>query len=347
MRAVSPFIIAYGACGACGAFFACLGGCDNGLPVSSFIDKLRVLAVQAEPPEVAPGAASTLSMLAVEPAHPAAAAAPLSAVWLACAIPPGVATPLPCGLDPGQLDATTLPPSCGSAADGGLCLLSTALDATLTPSTTLLGSAVSTELLVTVAVADTGAGAGACLLDTARNGGLPTEPDRCVISIKRVTVRDPTRSDADHPIAPPNHNPMLDRLDLRDQDGTVRSLLDPGATVPPVADQKTLSRTLSTLRHDDSAEQKSDGTYEAMSLSWFTTGGSIDGGRSTFDPPGCASQDACATTPPVTTADTTWNAPTATQAAAQIDPDGRLRFWAVLRDDRGGVGWLQGGLSVK
>jgi hypothetical protein len=192
-------------------------------------------------------------------------------------------------------------------------------------------------------VADTGAGAAACLLETARNGGLPVEPDHCVISIKRVTVRDPL---ADPTLAPPNRNPRLDRLDLLDENGAVRSLLEPDATVAPSPDD-IVDRTLSTLRAEDAAEQKTDGSFEALSLSWFTTGGKIDGGRSTFDPPGCASQEECAALPPVTGATTTWETPTATRAAEQVDTTGRLRFWAVLRDDRGGVGWLEGNVAVK
>jgi hypothetical protein len=44
---------------------------------------------------------------------------------------------------------------------------------------------------------------------------------------------------------------------------------------------------------------------------------------------------------------TTWNAPTADKAVTQVDADGRIRFWAVLRDDRGGVGWLEGTLGIE
>jgi hypothetical protein len=235
----------------------------------------------------------------------------------------------------------------GAAASGELCILSTTLDASLTPAADLLGGDVSTELLVTVAVADTGAGAAACLLDTARNHGLPTEPDRCVISIKRVTVRDPLRADDAHPFAPPNQNPTLDVFDLVDEDGTTRSLLDGESSVPPAPTHQDVSRKLGAVRSASAAEQKPDGGYEALSLSWFTTGGSIDGGRSTYDPPGCASQQECAMNPPADGAQTTWKAPTADKAQTQTDADGRIRFWAVLRDDRGGVGWLEGTLGLQ
>ena len=321
-------------------------GCDNDLPVASFVDKLRVLAVKAEPPEVAPGDHTKLSVLAVEPAQPAQPVAPLSALWLACLIPPGVTTPLPCGLDPGAPLGVALPTACGDSVDGQLCVLSTALEADLRPAKNILGSATSATLLITVVVADTGGGAGACLLDTARNGGVPTAPDHCVISIKRVTVRDPLVGTTAEPAGPPNHNPTLSRFDLVDADGTVRSLLTGDAILPVAATKDAVTRTLTTLRTEDAAEQKADGTFEALSLSWFTTGGKIDGGRSTFDPPGCTSQDECAKQQPVTGASTSWNAPTAASAALETDPNGQLRFWAVLRDDRGGVGWLAGSLAV-
>ena len=78
-----------------------VGACSNDLPAASFIDKLRVLAVRAEPPEVAPGETTALDLLAVEPLVrqlDGAAAAPLSAVWLACALPAGTLTVAPCGI---------------------------------------------------------------------------------------------------------------------------------------------------------------------------------------------------------------------------------------------------------
>ena len=75
------------------ALIVVAAGCSNDLPTASHIDKLRVLAVKAEPPEVVPGAPSSLSALVVEPLLPqldASVANPtVSYLWLACAIPPG------------------------------------------------------------------------------------------------------------------------------------------------------------------------------------------------------------------------------------------------------------------
>ncbi len=323
-------------------------GCENNLPVTSFVDKLRVLAVKAEPPEVAPGATSALSVLAVGPAQPSFPVAPLSAIWLACRVPPGVATPLPCGLDPGELDGGALPPACGAEVDGTLCLLGESLTASVRPGRSLLGPSGTGTLFLTVAVADTAAGAAECMLSTAKNGALPTDPDRCVIADKRLVVSDPLRpGTTDAPAGPPNQNPTLERLDLVDEDGTVRSLLGGDAQVPPSPEGSDTERSLSVLRAEHAAEQKADGSYEALALSWFTNGGRIDGGRSDFDPPGCDSQAACASVAPVTGVKTTYVTPTATKAATVADAQGRMKIWAVLRDDRGGVGWLEGLLTVR
>ncbi len=329
------------------ALLAALGGCNGDLPTASFVDKLRVLAVQADPPEVAPGDATTLRALAVEPAQPTVPTAPLSTLWLACRVPPGVTSPLPCGLNAGELDGTALPPACGAATAGELCVLGSDEKVTLTPSVGYLGGDASGTALVTAVVADTGAGAAACLLETARNGGLPVEPDRCVLALKRVTVRDALVPNADGRLEAPNRNPALDRLYLVDEDGRVRSLLDDDAAVPPSTGDTSRHERLTTARAADAAEQRADGTYEALALSWFTTGGAIDGGRATFDPPGCGSQDDCARLPPVSYADTSWTSPTMDRAAGEIDPDGRVRFWAVLRDDRGGVGWIAGAAMIR
>jgi hypothetical protein len=323
---------------------ALLAACDSDLPVASFIDKLRVLAVRAEPAEVMPDGVTELTALAVEPSHLPAAAAPLSFLWLACRVPPGVASPLPCGLNPGELDGTVLPPACGEPFDGDLCVLSSDGKAELQPAASLFGDTRIGQVLVTLVVADTGAGAAACLLETARNGGLPVEADRCVISIKRVAVRDPAVPTEEGP-RPNNHNPRLDRLDLMDADGTLRSLTRPGAAVP--ADDGAIERRLSTLRASEAAEQKPDGSYEALSISWFTTAGSIQGGRSSFDPPGCETQEECATRLPELEAETRWESPAPERLAAQVDASGRVRLWAVVRDDRGGVGWIEGSLIVR
>lgn len=59
-----------------------LGGCLEDLPKPSKVDGLRVLGVQAEPPEVGPGATVELRSLVVDPDG-----RPLELEWYACQVP--------------------------------------------------------------------------------------------------------------------------------------------------------------------------------------------------------------------------------------------------------------------
>jgi hypothetical protein len=131
---------------------------------------------------------------------------------------------------------------------------------------------------------------------------------------------------------------------LQAKDGSAQLLTDGTARFPLATAKEAPSFTLGAQRTDDSAERSADPAdathqvYEALTVSWFTSAGKIDGGRSAFDPPGCASQASCAHAAPVVSASTTWEAPTADAVGAS----GTVRYWAVIRDDRGGVDWLAG-----
>jgi hypothetical protein len=103
--------------------------------------------------------------------------------------------------------------------------------------------------------------------------------------------------------------------------------------------------TLDLTRAGGSAEIESGGNYEALSVSWFTTSGKIDGGRSEFDVPGCAAASDCPMKEPSLDSTTHWITPSADQLAKTADPTGAVHFWAVARDDRGGVFWLDGAAS--
>jgi hypothetical protein len=324
---------------------AASGACSNDLPAASFIDKLRVLAVRAEPPEVAPGQPTTLDYLAVEPPLPQNDAgitpSPLSAVWLACALPSGSLTVTPCGIGSG-MSAATMPPLCADEPSAPLCLIGTNASETYTPDINALAGAASTQLLLTVAVADTPDGAAGCLLDIANNDGIPTNPDHCVISIKRLDISDPAQR-----TIPPNANPTIAQYYATTPSGYGITLDAPGGTwqyAPPGDDLAWWD--VAAIRADDAAQLKSDGTYEALTASWFTTAGSIDGDRSIYLPPGCNDPASCTDQIPEDGADTLWFAPTAAQAAGFVDQSGVVDFWAVIRDDRGGVGWSAGSLTL-
>jgi hypothetical protein len=316
--------------------------CSNDLPAASFIDKLRVLAVRAEPPEVAPGETTALDLLLVEPlVHQldGSAAAPLTAVWLACPLPTGAETVAPCGIGSGSAIAT--PPSCKDQPSAPLCLIGTDLTASYTVDVGALGGAPSIEILVTVAVADSDAGAAACLLDIANNGGLPTDPDHCVVSLKRLTISDPAQR-----TIPANQNPALADFYATTPSGFAETLDDGNGVWQFAPGEDDAQWDIAAHRAPDAAERKADGTYEALSVSWFTTAGHLDGGRSLYLPPDCNSPAECPDQLPEDGADTLWFAPTAAQASSVVDATGLVGFWAVIRDDRGGVGWRAGRLRV-
>ena len=318
------------------------GACSNDLPAASFIDKLRVLAVRAEPPEVAPGDATALDLLVVEPLVQqldGGGAVPLTAVWLACALPPGTLTVAPCGIG-GSADggAATTPPFCKDQPSAPLCIIGTDLTASYAPDVGVLGGTASTR--------DPRHRRGrrqrrrrqGCLLDIANNNGIPTDPDHCVISIKRLQVSDPAQRNG----AAPNRNPTLADFYATSPGGFVEPL-DDGKGVWLAAPGDNLAEwDIAAHRSDDAAEQKTDGTYEALDVSWFTTAGHLDGGRSLYLPPGCNDSSMCADQVPETGEDTSWFAPTSAQAAGFVDASGVVNFWAVIRDNRGGVGWRAG-----
>jgi hypothetical protein len=307
-----------------------VGGCSNDLPAASFIDKLRVLAVRANPPEIDPGQTTALDLLAVEPVvhqlDGGAPASPLTAVWLACPLPSGTLTVAPCGVGEGAPTPTIL------GAD---------LTSSYTAPANLLGGQASTEVLITVAVADTTDGAMACVADIANNNGLPTNPDHCVVSLKRVVVSDPTQRTSGA-----NQNPTLANFYSTTPSGYAQTLDDDAGVWQYAPGQDLAEWDVAATRDATAAELKPDGNYEALTVSWFTTAGHLDGGRSLYLPPGCDTPSACANQLPEDGADTTWFAPTQTQASGFVDGNGLVRFWAVIRDDRGGVGWRAGSLAL-
>jgi hypothetical protein len=353
-----------------------LAGCSSDLPASSHIDKLRVLAVRAEPPEVAPGQTTTLDALVVEPivsqvndlGPPKGA---LSYYWLACSIPPGAAEELPCGFDLiGGTDggAPPTPPSCTDAPNADLCLLGSGPSVTLTPAASRIGADGTGQMLITMAVTDLGGGA---LLDcynaVAMNGGMPVTADQststadhCVLAVKRLAITDPARRQTalGAPPLPPNKNPTLTNFFYVDGAGMNVPLLGAGSGFTIAPDGFSARLTLAATRAADAAELEpqlgasgepnvSGGAIvtqvEALSLSWFVTGGSIEGGRSVFVPPNCLTQVDCPNAMPISEAVTKWNPPTHAQLSqTSTANDPRVNFWAVIRDDRGGVGWAAG-----
>ena len=316
-------------------FLPLLVACGDALPVQSFVEKLRVLGVRAEPPEIAPGETTTLDALVVQPPKARAESSlPLTYLWISCSVPPGVATLAPCGVK----DLTTVPPSCTENPGAPICLLGDQPSVTYTGAAATVNSDGTGQRLITMVVSETDTGALGCLLDTAQNNGIPTDPDHCVITLKRLVVS--TMGPAG------NRNPSLQTLDLRrvmddEMLGEAQSLLSGVALYALSPDKKKSTWRLLADRFEDAAEQKSDGRYEELSVAWYITAGKLAGSRAVFEDTNCQG-DACNQTPPPMSVDADWTAPTSTERLADVPVDGLTEFWAVVRDDRGGIGWLYG-----
>lgn len=334
-----------------------LGGCGGDLPVASFVEKLRVLAVQAEPPEVAPGETTQLDVLAVQPPVPmldGGPPSPTTYLWLACRIAPGASEQLPCGLQADQRVTQTLPPDCKDEPSAPLCYLGTDRRASYTPDAGALGDDGTGQVLITTVVADTPEGAIGCLLAAAENDARPQDPDHCVLSLKRLRVSAKDRLLPDGKPAVPNQNPRLVDFGYTPPTGDGVSLFE-AQGFDPAPEQDAKAGVVVARRTPESAELEpaydDEGAftgyqYEQLTVSWFVTAGSLSSSRALFRPadPACPTQLDCPMTPPDELATTKWTPPTAGEAD-RFTTDGTVHFYAVVRDDRGGVSWVEGSLT--
>ena len=161
--------------------------CSNNLPAASFIDKLRVLACGRAARGGAGrhhGAARARRRAAGARARRRRAGGRDGGVaGVRAAV--GHADGAPCGVGSG-MSASTMPPFCNDQPSAPLCIIGTAR------SELHDGRRRARRRGVDAAASD---GRGrrrptrarlACLLDIANNGGLPTDPDHCVVSLKRL-----------------------------------------------------------------------------------------------------------------------------------------------------------------
>jgi hypothetical protein len=301
-------------------------GCSGELPPPSLVDRFRVLAVRAEPPEVAPGAAAALDLLIVDPYAPAEGRA-RSFLWLACATPAGTSAAacaqfatdpsaaLP-GVSTGDLTLASCDDPDGSLTGGGLCLVGADETVTFTPPTDFLvagDASRAVTLFVAAATGDTDA--LTCVMQLVNEGSIATD---CQVSYKQLTVSGS---------ATPNQNPGLAVVSLDDADL-------PDGEVTPVGPG---DHVLKATAVDGSAESftASDGTAktEVLLLSWYVAAPAPGDPASTRAP----GKLKLYRTELPTTSDETYTAPTEA---------GDVTLWVVIRDDRGGVGWLQRSLSA-
>jgi len=268
--------------------FVVMAGCSNNLPKQSIVDKLRVLAVQANPAELVIAdtlPAATLNALAIEPSG-----APIQLQWALCPLPANL--PPPASLDCPGSHGIALPQDGNSVARLDLA------DPSTQPFWDVLyrtpdGTPLTDEQRASTLSAGTTAVAGF----SATAGGEELDGFAQV----------PLRSAG----APINHNPSL------------IGLLVNGAELP--ADGSGVLHAgvkvrLQPVPASDAKEDTGNG-LEALNFSFFATDGDISSLRST---------DQTSTGEPADSS-IDYTAPNTT---------GSVRLWVVIRDGRGGVGWI-------
>jgi len=299
------------------AAVAGLAACGRGVNPPWLVNKLRVLALQAEPPEAAPGVSVALDALE---ADPTGMGRTLDHLWIACTPPPAAPydpcanlTALP-GSD-GGLPLGSLAP-CGSAPAVGLCLAGSgsANTATFAIPTDALPSprAVSVATFVLVTAALTG-GAPACLSAWQATGAPPAD---CVVTTKQIPIDN-------LPPALQNHNPTLTEVDL---DGTALPATG-GPTLAP-GSEHTLTAVYPLSDSEPEIGVRTDGgiATETLDFAFYATAGSLDS-ATTGPNPDAGGAGNNFTMPGV-------------GGDAGVTSGSAVSLWVVIRDDRGGVGWL-------
>ena len=298
-----------------------LVGCSLDLSSQSEVDGLRVLAVRAEPPEVNPGQSTTLDALMAYP--PSSPTPPmLSYLWLACQPPVTQIAPMPCSFDVPDSGQLTLP-TCAAEPGASVCLIGLDQVVSYTPDATSLAAGPTGSVNLMMVVADQVVGSAVACAQGAMATGVPANPDHCIITVKQLTVSQSST---------PNHNPTLASFTLGSAsllDGTATFTLTPTAV------------TLAVTRTPGSAELV-NGVYETLEVSFFATAGQISDSRTTFQPVVC--DQACQALDPPLSTSSPWTPPTPQDAISYVY-NGKIDFWAVVRDGRGGVGWLPTGLA--
>jgi hypothetical protein len=310
--------------------------------------KLRVLGIQADPPEVGPDSAVRLSALVVtHPQHGVRVPGPqgllhttqpqgLSALWLACKQPGEVVSPEPCGLE--QLNSTTelrrlspMPPSDPTPFPG---------EPVRAELRTSSAADLPYTLLVTLIVADSSlpGGAEGCFQQAQARRGVSPSGNHCLIAVKAVRVSSS---------AVPNRNPGIAALAFGPEGASLSTQAPTGAVFSfprlpaDTADSERPKWTLAVERSPDSVETGSDSAgqprSESLSATFYTTAGTLEAGRGSFldlDCPGVP--ETCPQHPRTSIG---WQPPASRRGREA--PDDTVHFFVVVRDDRGGLAFAR------
>lgn len=216
------------------------------------VDKLRLLAIQAEPPEVEPGRTATFRALLVDPDDTVDLT-----VWVWCT--EQAATSFGCPFDPTTLDGADLDPDDLEAA--GVIGVEPFLAPSFTPDATLLDGLDERERLEGVNVTINALSLPETVDDTDSFDFNEVES-----GFKRLVVSQATT---------PNRNPSLDGFTVdgaRVPEQGV-ALVDPGQPyeLAPVLGDDAIE-TYTFVNRDGVAEER----VEEPFVTWFASGGTLD-----------------------------------------------------------------------
>ena len=291
-----------------------LAGCSGDFAPYSELDRLRILAVQSDPATPMPGETAVLSALAFAPAGDSQ-----SYHWSWCPVTAQASQSYACPLD--QIAANQVFSAIVDPSGGGVI---PSLDLGTTPTASLTNPFPVAALSALCAVGLESQGF-AHALDC--EGGYPimvtVDVNTASSSLRAgFVIRLPSESP---PTINRNPNPAglsLAGVQLDDQPATIvvspSQTLDVRAQIPADA---------SEIRALPAAEGPLGQRLERLTASWFADRGRIDTDRTVFID---------GVSPLDQTSINRWTAPD----AHSWPPDNRVQFMLVLRDDRGGVGWL-------
>jgi len=291
-----------------------LGACGNDFAPYSELDRLRILAVQSEPATPLPGETAVLSALVFTPGGE-----PPSFHWSWCPVPARADQAYACPMDQSaaeQIFSGLVDPSVGWVLPS--------LD---------LGTNSTARLNYPFPVAALTALCAGGLESQGYSQGIDCEGGYPIMVTVDVSTASSTlragfvvRLPSDSPPTI-NHNPQPSGLSLAGLP------LDVTATTLVVAPSQTVDLQAvfpadsSEARPIPAAEGPPGQRLERLTASWFADGGRIDTDRTVFID---------GTSPIDQTSRNRWTAP----SAQEWPSDNVVWFMVVLRDDRGGVGWI-------
>ena len=299
------------------AVLACalvLAACSSDFAPYSELDRLRILAVQSDPATPMPGETAVLSALAFEPSGESP-----SYHWSWCPVTAQASQNYTCPLDQvsaNQVFSAIVDPSAGGVVPS----LERGTSSTASLTNPFAVAALS-ALCATGLESQDFAHAFDC------EGGYPimvtVDVSTASSSLRAgFVIRLPSESP---PTINQNPNPAgmsLAGIELDDQPATI--VVSPSQTIDWRAQ---IPADASELRPIPAAEGPPGQRLERLTASWFADRGRVDSDRTVFID---------GVSPLDQTSRNRWTAPDAQSWPA----DNRVQFMLVLRDDRGGVGWL-------